>query len=90
MTAKCTSPCKTCEINSNFCLTCNDGYVINGSMCFSTKVVYYSMVFNFANVFNANDSYSVAYGKILNKIGYLKNLICQNLPALIKQNDTNC
>jgi hypothetical protein len=59
-------------------------------MCFSAKAIYYSMVFNFASIFNSNDSYSVAYGKILRNIGYLKDTICKNLPKKVTQKDPNC
>lgn len=59
-------------------------------MCFSNKVIIHTMTFNLPSIFNNNDTYEIAYGKILRNIGYLKNLICSNLPQKITQGDATC
>jgi hypothetical protein len=73
---KCYSPCQTCDVTPNFCLSCKPGYTINGSTCFSDKVAYYTMVFNLPIIFNDDDSFEIAYGKICNNIGYFRTTIC--------------
>ena len=66
-TQQCKSPCATCVSDPNFCLSCIDGYTIDGSSCFSDKQIAYQMIFNYPTIFNSDDSYQVAYGKILLK-----------------------
>jgi hypothetical protein len=90
MVALCASPCKTCDFTPNFCLSCNEGYAIAGSTCFSKKAAYYSITFNFPTIFNENDSFDVAYGKVCNNIGYFRTTICENLPKTIKDRDLSC
>lgn len=90
MVALCASPCRTCDFTPNFCLSCEEGYAIAGSTCFSKKAAYYTMTFNLPMIFDENDSFDIAYGKICNNIGYFRTTICQNLPQTIRDRDPAC
>lgn len=48
------------------------------------------MTFNYPTIFNNDDGYEVAYGKILLKYLELRASICQNLPKEITKNDPFC
>jgi proprotein convertase subtilisin/kexin type 5 len=79
-TAKCSFPCLTCDMNPNFCLSCVTGYSITGTLCFSNNMAVVAIVFNLPSIFGNNDTFDVAYGKVLNNIGYFRTTICANLP----------
>jgi hypothetical protein len=70
---KCISPCANCHGGSNFCLSCIEGYAIDGSSCFSKKQIKYEMTFKYPSIFNDYDSYDIAYQKLMAKINEFKS-----------------
>lgn len=41
---RCASPCMTCNFSPSYCLSCEDGYVISGSICQAKKLATGSLV----------------------------------------------
>lgn len=87
---QCTSPCASCTLNPNYCLSCVAGYAIDGFSCFSTKQIGCSMTFNYPTVFNAGDSQPVIYGKMMFGFINFRSLLCGRLPFRMRKNDLNC
>lgn len=48
------------------------------------------MVFNYPSIFNNDDSFDVAYGKILLNFGAFRGLICKSFPAQVRKGDSEC
>jgi hypothetical protein len=89
-TRNCSFPCLTCDLSPNFCLSCVTGYSITGTMCFNNNIAQVTIIFNMPSIFGSTDSFDVAYGKVLNNIGYFRTTICANLPKEIRQLDLTC
>lgn len=48
------------------------------------------MTFQYPEIFNNDDSYDVAYGKILFRWGFFRSLLCRSFPAQVRRGDSDC
>jgi hypothetical protein len=48
------------------------------------------MTFQYPQIFNNEDSFDVAYGKILFRWGFFRGLLCSSFPAQVRRGDSDC